>query len=281
MLRASVGLSASSDSLPRDRAARTRTERSCSAAMRAKTLVAQACDRARAVRSARRWRDRSSRAPSPCSTARCGRTASGRASPAGARAAPRRRPIHSSIAVPTPYQPGSMMRAWLHENTHGIARRSSMRPDAVRDAGPAADVELGDLVDRRRGAEPVDEARRLVDELAVDAPAGGGQLVEEVVVRRPRVVTETFDVNEGGLDASRPASLRGLRRAWSGSAYFAATTSPCSVIRNDPSTRLGLGEDRLVARTAAAADGAAATVEQPQAHARARASAATRSISAR
>ena len=34
-----------------------------------------------------------------------------------------------------PYQPGSMIRAWLQENTHGMARRSSMRVDAVRDAG--------------------------------------------------------------------------------------------------------------------------------------------------
>jgi len=42
---------------------------------------------------------------------------------------------HASIAVPTPYQPGSMIRHCDHENTHGIARRSSMRVDFVRDAG--------------------------------------------------------------------------------------------------------------------------------------------------
>ena len=44
-------------------------------------------------------------------------------------------PIHVSNAVPAPYQPGSMIRAWLHENTHGMARRSSIRSEAVRDAG--------------------------------------------------------------------------------------------------------------------------------------------------
>src|SRR6266850_1676283 len=38
-------------------------------------------------------------------------------------------------ACPTPYQPGSMTRAWAQLNTHGIARRSSMRCELVRDAG--------------------------------------------------------------------------------------------------------------------------------------------------
>ena len=37
--------------------------------------------------------------------------------------------------VPAPYQPGSISRVWLHENTHGIARRSSIRAELVRDAG--------------------------------------------------------------------------------------------------------------------------------------------------
>ena len=34
-----------------------------------------------------------------------------------------------------PYQPGSMMRHCDQENTHGIARRSSMPSEDVRDAG--------------------------------------------------------------------------------------------------------------------------------------------------
>jgi hypothetical protein len=42
---------------------------------------------------------------------------------------------HAAIALPTPYQPGSISRHWLQLNTHGIARRSSMRVDAVREAG--------------------------------------------------------------------------------------------------------------------------------------------------
>ena len=44
-------------------------------------------------------------------------------------------PTHSATAVPTPNQPGNISRHWLQLNTHGIARRSSMRPELVRDAG--------------------------------------------------------------------------------------------------------------------------------------------------
>ena len=42
---------------------------------------------------------------------------------------------HASTAVPKPYQPGSISRHWPQLNTHGIARRSSIRDDAVREAG--------------------------------------------------------------------------------------------------------------------------------------------------
>ena len=42
---------------------------------------------------------------------------------------------HASTAEPKPYQPGSISRHWPQLNTHGIARRSSIRVDAVRDAG--------------------------------------------------------------------------------------------------------------------------------------------------
>src|SRR5665213_1687606 len=38
-------------------------------------------------------------------------------------------------AAPKPYQPGSMTRDWDQENTHGMARRSAMRLEAVREAG--------------------------------------------------------------------------------------------------------------------------------------------------
>ena len=41
----------------------------------------------------------------------------------------------SRTAEPKPNQPGSMTRACDQENTQGMARKSSMRPDLVRDAG--------------------------------------------------------------------------------------------------------------------------------------------------
>ena len=43
--------------------------------------------------------------------------------------------IHSSTAVPKPYQPGSIRRHCAQLNTQGIARRSSMRVPLGRDAG--------------------------------------------------------------------------------------------------------------------------------------------------
>ena len=42
---------------------------------------------------------------------------------------------NASTAVPNPYHPGSISRHWPQLNTQGIARRSSIRVDAVRDAG--------------------------------------------------------------------------------------------------------------------------------------------------
>ena len=71
--------------------------------------------------------------------------------------------IHSSNAVPVPYQPGSITRDWLQANTHGIARRSEMAVVGLRDVGPAADVERADLADRRRRLEVLDETRCLMD----------------------------------------------------------------------------------------------------------------------
>ena len=41
----------------------------------------------------------------------------------------------ASTALPNPYQPGSISRHCAQLKTHGIARRSSIRVEAVRDAG--------------------------------------------------------------------------------------------------------------------------------------------------
>ena len=46
--------------------------------------------------------------------------------------------------MPDPYQPGSISRHCVHPKTQGIARRSSIRPEPVRDAGrlPTLSVEI-------------------------------------------------------------------------------------------------------------------------------------------
>src|SRR5882724_7220436 len=67
-------------------------------------------------------------------------------------------PFQLSAAVPKPYQPGSMSRDWLQLNTHGMARMSSTVCKARR--GPAADIELRELGDRRRLLPVIDESRR-------------------------------------------------------------------------------------------------------------------------
>ena len=70
------------------------------------------------------------------------------------------------------------------------------------------------------------------------------------------------------LSSTAASSVSRLRRARCGEENLAATISPCSVTRIARVDRARrLGEDRVVARAAAAADGAAAAVEQAQAHA--------------
>jgi hypothetical protein len=74
---------------------------------------------------------------------RAERTAT-RATCARERAAPPRRgaPRTPATAAPKPYQPGSITRHCAHENTHGIARRSSIACDFLARGRARADVEL-------------------------------------------------------------------------------------------------------------------------------------------
>src|SRR6266516_4237672 len=46
-----------------------------------------------------------------------------------------RRARNDVTAEPKPYQPGSMRRHCAQLNTHGIARRSSIRDEGLREAG--------------------------------------------------------------------------------------------------------------------------------------------------
>ena len=128
---------------------------------------------------------------------------------------------------------------------------------------PAADVEARDFGDRRGRPKVVDEARRLVDERAIGgvrvlrqrvhrAVVGGGTILEPLAVDEARL-------ERGGDERLQVAPaeigiriLAGDDLALLGDAQAAA----------DAARRLR--EDRLEARPAAAADGAAAAVEEPQ-----------------
>ena len=74
-------------------------------------------------------------------------------------------------AVPSPNQAGSTARACVHEKTHGIARKSSMRIVALALGRARAELQARDLAHGRRGVEEVGEVLVAVDELAV----GGGR----------------------------------------------------------------------------------------------------------
>ena len=214
--------------------------------------------------SARRWRCRSWPAPCPCSTAWCGRTASRRASPAGvARPSsgwPRSRP---RTAVPKPYQPGSIRRHCAQLNTQGMARRSSMPCRFERDAGRLPILRRRDLLQHRRFAEVGVEALGLVDQRAIGA--------EGVAPTAPPSRRDSPRAAAAARPRSRLASsvaaarVSRLRRPTSALEYLPAITSPCSVTRICALHGAGrLRQDRLVARPAAAADRAAAAVEQAQ-----------------
>ena len=154
------------------------------------------------------------------------------------------------------------------QNTHGIARRSSIAVRAGARRRPAADVQLGESRpigrDRRGRTRRSRRCRR---------PARGRPRRRSPRARpsassdaAPR--SSSVGVGQRGLQRGRQQRLEVAAGEVRRSEYLAATISPCSVMRIaavDRSRRLG--QDRVVARAAAAADRAAAAVEQPQAHA--------------
>ena len=165
------------------------------------------------------------------SPARSGATGSSR-TPTGSRAGPRgRRP---SRAAATGASRGAARtgarRAW---------RRSSTR------AGAGARSARGSGRTRRPRSPP--SPRPSPPAPRVTSAAGGA-------ARSPR--------------APRRASAPGSRARALGTRYLSEITSPCSVTLISPSSvPRWLREDRVVRRAAAAADRAAAAVEQPQPHA--------------
>ena len=180
----------------------------------------------------------------------------------------------SSNAEPQPNQPGSITRHCVQPKTHGIARRSSMRSDSwappTRRAGPrrraAADVQRGDLADRRDRGEEGDELRLVVHERSVRRVGGGRQLVhrhsEPFGVAAEVVVDSRRRLQRGGEERLEVAPRRG-RLGVLGRHHLALLGD--ADLPAHRSRRLG--EDRLVGRSAAAADRSAAAVEQAQPHA--------------
>ena len=170
---------------------------------------------------------------------------------------------------PQPYQPGSISRHCVQPNTHGIARRSSMRSEPVRDAGrlPTLSDEISPIgviarknstnarlvVARARGRRRA----RASDSSSIAASKRSRVGAEVVVDARRRLERGGDEGLEVAPGRRRLGVLGGDHLALLGDAQLAV----------DRAGRLG--QDRLVGRPAAAADGAAAAVEQPQPHARA------------
>ena len=170
-------------------------------------------------------------------------------------------------AEPKPYQPGSMTRACDQENTQGMARRSSMRLEAVREAGRLPIFRSAISRQRGRLAEIVLEVR------ASRRPGRGRR-------RRPRALMAA------STSANSPSAASA---SWAKSASRAAAAMVSRLIRppsgwpylrrhhlalfgdaDAAAHRAGrLGLDGLEAGAAAAADRAAAAVEE--AHGRRRA----------
>ena len=187
-----------------------------------------------APRSAAPRRGRPSRTPSRRSRAAPRRTASRAPSRAAAR-----RPCDEHAArsaVPSPNHAGRMIRACVQENTHGIARKSSIARDARRLARARAELQPGDLVERRRLVEEGVQISVAVDELAVRvartrAPSRPSRRRTARAARPRRPLPPSSVETSTALPVSSSS-----RWAISGTEYFAESTSPCSVIFMRPAT---------------------------------------------
>ena len=185
--------------------------------------------------------------------------ASSPASPCAAR--------YASSACPSPYQPGRLIRACDQANVHGIARSESIVGRLVAPAArgrPRPEPQVGQLADRRDVAEERGEPGIVVDERPVGGPRRRGQLVHD---RRAG--------DERALESGVVLRRRGEQDRAGHLLEVAASDGRVGVVGGDDLALLGqleprvhgpgrLAEDRPVGRAAAAAEGAAAAVEQRQ-----------------
>ena len=174
--------------------------------------------------------------------------------------------MNAFTAEPKPNQPGSISRHCAQENTQGIARKILDRLRLLARGGPRADVERRDLGDDGRGPEILHEALGLVDEAAIGLVGGWSDSAS--------IVLEIGGIGRGDLLLQQAR----LQRRRDQRLEVAAADLAVRIFARDDLALFGdadlplhgaagLGEDRVVARAAAAPDRAAAAVEQADAHA--------------
>ena len=120
------------------------------------------------------------------------------------------------------------MRDCAHENTHGIARKSSIRWEGLRDEGREpmfnCEISLMGVAARKKSVKPSVSytnfryAKKLNCDISLIAVSNSAQ----------SAVSPTSFAT-ASMDAA--TSVSKLRKPISGSAYFAPMTSPCSVKR--------------------------------------------------
>ena len=174
-------------------------------------------------------------------------------------------PASSSKAVPTPYHAGIDSRHCDQPNTHGMARRSSMRFDAVRDAGrdPMFRREISPIGRDGAGRSSTNPGSSYTSAaVGAHAPARTssvhGRAVAVARARRPR--PRSSDAAERRGDQRLEVAARRGRMGVLGGDHLTLLGDPQRAV--DAARRLG--QDRLVGRSAAPTDGAAAAVEQAQ-----------------
>ena len=170
----------------------------------------------------------------------------------------------ASTALPKPYQPGSISRHCAQLNTQGMARRSSISRVFLRDAGRLPMFSVGDLGDDRGCPEIIGETLGLVDQPAIGLEGQRRQLLHRLQIFRP--TARCAWAAAGSLPASRRPGFRDCA-ADLGVGIFAGDDF---ALLGDPDLAVHraarLRDDGVIARAAAAADRAAAAVEQPQPH---------------
>ena len=169
---------------------------------------------------------------------------------------------NSCTAVPKPYQPGKVRRHWPQLKLQGMARRSSMRCDGLARRRPRADVEFGDLADRRGAEEVIGEARASRRPARGRPPCWPAKGVRAAT--QERLGRCLGRLQQGGFQRRRDQRFQvapaDLGVGVFGADHFALFGQPDLAAHGAGRLR----QDGLVARAAAAAHGAAAAMEHAQ-----------------